>query len=225
MSYAPASLQLTPADLDVLNDRFESAPAETVIAWAVEAFGDGLVLTTSLSEALLVDLVLGVCPTVPVVFVDTGYHFPETLETLGEVRRRYHPQLVVVSSDAPKLDLWQTDPDACCAQRKVQPLDAALADRTAWFSGLRRVDSVERAGTPVLQRDRRGLVKINPIATWSDERVEAYSREHRVVRNPLLDQGYPSVGCWPCTRAVAPGEDRRAGRWAGQDKTECGLHL
>lgn len=225
MSYAPAPLQLTDADLDVLNERFETASADTVIAWAVEAFGDGLVLTTSLSDALLVDLVLAVCPTVPVVFVDTGYHFPETLETLGEVRRRYHPQLVVVSSDAPALDLWRTDPDACCAQRKVQPLDTALAGRTAWFSGLRRADSAERAATPVLQRDRRGLVKINPIVTWSDEQAEAYSRRHRVVRNPLLDQGYPSVGCWPCTRAVAPGEDRRAGRWAGQGKTECGLHL
>ncbi len=225
MSYAPAPLQFTDADLAELNARFESSSATAVIAWAVEAFGDGLVLTTSLSDTLLVDLVLGVCPTVPVVFVDTGYHFPETLDTLGELRRRYHPQLLVVSSDAPATDLWRTDPDGCCAQRKVQPLDAALSGRSAWLSGLRRVDSAERAATPVLQRDRRGLVKVNPIVTWTDEQVDAYHRDHAVVRNALLDQGFPSVGCWPCTRAVTAGEDRRAGRWADQAKTECGLHL
>jgi phosphoadenosine phosphosulfate reductase len=164
-------------------------------------------------------------PSIEVVFLDTQYHFPETLATVETVRRKYDPRLRVLRPDRPLDDLWRTDTDACCAVRKVAQLDEALAGKRAWLSGLRRADSADRVDTPILDRDRRGLVKVNPLATWSDADIDGYIADHDVPVNPLLGQGYPSVGCWPCTRAVAPGEDRRAGRWSGSDKTECGLHL
>ena len=127
--------------------------------------------------------------------------------------------------DVPRDDLWRTDTDACCAVRKVAQLDAALAGKEAWLSGLRRDDSPDRADTPVVQRDGRGLVNVNPIVTWTDDDVALYIELHDVPVNPLVARGYPSVGCWPCTQAVAEGDDKRAGRWAGSAKTECGLHL
>jgi phosphoadenosine phosphosulfate reductase len=116
------------------------------------------------------------------------------------------------------------DPDACCAARKVKPLEDVLRRKAAWMSGLRRAESPERADAPIVARDRRGLVKVNPLATWSDLDTSGYVADHDIVMNPLLEQGFPSIGCWPCTRAVAPGEDLRAGRWTGFSKTECGLH-
>ena len=122
-------------------------------------------------------------------------------------------------------ELWRTDTDACCQARKVDPLARHMAERAAWLTGLRRAESDSRRDAAIVQRDGRGLVKVNPLATWTDEQVDAYILEHDVPVNPLLFDGYPSIGCWPCTRRVEPGEDARAGRWAGSDKTECGLHL
>jgi phosphoadenosine phosphosulfate reductase len=166
-----------------------------------------------------------VAPGTEVVFLDTQYHFPETLATLDVVRQRYPVKLHVRRPDIPRDDLWRTDTDACCAVRKVAQLDAALAGKEAWLSGLRRDDSPDRAGTPLVERDRRGLVKVNPIADWTDADVALYIELHDVPVNPLVARGYPSVGCWPCTQPVAEGDDKRAGRWAGSTKTECGLHL
>jgi phosphoadenosine phosphosulfate reductase len=203
----------------------EGAPAEDVVAWAVERFGPALCLTASMTDAVLIDVATRVEPAIQIVFIDTQYHFPETLDTVEAVRRRYHPNLVVLQPDRPADDLWRTDPDACCAARKVVPLERALAGKSAWLSGLRRADGPSRAATPVVERDRRGLVKVNPLAAWSDEQVDSYVRARDVPVNPLVARGYPSIGCWPCTRPVAPGEDPRAGRWAGSGKTECGLHL
>jgi phosphoadenosine phosphosulfate reductase len=220
-----SSVQLTDEQLAERSAAFESRPAQEVIRWAADTFGDALCLTTSLTDALLVDLALSVEPTIEVVFLDTQYHFPETLQTLQTVRERYRPNLTVLRPDIPLDDRWKTDTDACCAVRKVAQLERALEGKQAWLSGLRRADSPTRASTPIVERDRRGLVKVNPIATWSDLDVDAYLREHDVPVNPLVARGFPSVGCWPCTRAVAEGEDPRAGRWAGTDKTECGLHL
>ncbi|MCU1343968.1 MAG: phosphoadenylylsulfate reductase (thioredoxin) [Acidimicrobiia bacterium] len=216
---------LTDAELDELSTSFESRPAADVVAWAVANFGQELCLTTSLTDAVLVDVALSVDPTVEVVFIDTGFHFPETMDILEQVRRRYSPNLRVLRSSKPLDDLWRRDTDACCAVRKVAQLDEALDGKRAWMSGLRRADAPNRASTPIIQRDRRGLVKINPLATWSDEYVDSYIAERNVPVNPLVAQGFPSVGCWPCTRAIAEGEDPRAGRWAGTSKTECGLHL
>jgi len=216
---------LTDADLSARSAAFERAPAEEIVGWAAETFGDRLCLTTSLTDAVLLDLAARVAPGIEVVFLDTQYHFAETLATLDAVRERYPVRLNVRRPDRPLDDLWRTDTDACCHARKVVPLDEALAGKSAWLSGLRRADSAERADTPIVARDRRGLVKVNPIATWSDDDVARYIQLHDVPVNPLVARGYPSIGCWPCTQAVAVGAGARAGRWAGTDKTECGLHL
>jgi phosphoadenosine phosphosulfate reductase len=218
---------VTPRDDIDLAERsaaFERSSAEEIVRWAADTFGDGLCLTTSLTDAVLVDLAARVAPGVEVIFLDTQYHFPETLATLETVRTRYPVRVNVRRPDRPLDDLWRTDPEGCCDVRKVVPLDEALAGKTAWMSGLRRADSVERASTPIVERDRRGLVKVNPIATWTDDDVALYIQLHDIPVNPLVHRGYPSVGCWPCTRAVAEGDDKRAGRWAGTAKTECGLH-
>ena len=215
---------LSDHDLAAVSASLEGAPAEDVVRWAADTFGERLCLTTSLTDAVLVDLVARVAPGTEVVFLDTQYHFPETLATLDVVRERYPVKLQVRRPDVPRDDLWRTDTDACCAVRKVAQLDAALAGKEAWLSGLRRDDSPDRADTPVVQRDGRGLVNVNPIVTWTDDDVALYIELHDVPVNPLVARGYPSVGCWPCTQAVAEGDDKRAGRWAGSAKTECGLH-
>jgi phosphoadenosine phosphosulfate reductase len=216
---------LTDAELAAVSASFERAPAEDIVRWAAHTFGDGLCLTTSLTDAVLVDLAARVAPGIEVVFLDTQYHFDETLATLDIVRERYPVKLAVRHPGVPRDDLWRTNTDACCAARKVAPLEAALAGKEAWMSGLRRDDSPERATTPIVARDRRGLVKVNPIAAWTDNDVALYIALHDVPVNPLVAMGYPSVGCWPCTQAVAAGDDKRSGRWAGTGKTECGLHL
>lgn len=216
---------LTDDELTAVSASLEHATAEEIVRWAAERFGDRLCLTTSLTDAVLVDLVARVAPSTEVVFLDTQYHFPETLATLDVVRERYPVRVTVRRPDVPMDDLWRTDTDACCGVRKVEQLELALAGKEAWLSGLRRDDSPERAATPIVARDRRGLVKVNPIATWTDDDVALYIELHDVPVNPLVAQGYPSVGCWPCTQAVADGDDKRAGRWAGSAKSECGLHL
>lgn len=224
---APGELSTAEAEATAAEgaSALEGRPAAEVVAWAVERFGSRLCLTASMTDAVLIDVATRVDPGIEIVFLDTQYHFPETLATVESVRRRYHPNLVVTRPDLPLDDLWRRDTDACCAARKVAPLEAALAGKAAWLSGLRRVDSPDRATTPVVDVDRRGLVKVNPLVDWTDDDVEAYIAANDVPVNPLVAQGFPSVGCWPCTRAVAPGEDRRAGRWASSGKSECGLHL
>jgi phosphoadenosine phosphosulfate reductase len=127
--------------------------------------------------------------------------------------------------DLPVDDLWRTDPDACCAARKVAPLERALSDKDAWMSGLRRADGPSRRATPIVARDLRGLVKVNPLANWTDDDVNAYIERFDIPVNPLVDRGYPSIGCWPCTRQADDSDDPRSGRWVGTTKTECGLHL
>ena len=167
-------------------------------------------------------------PDVPVYFIDTGFHFPETLQTLDRVRRRYPDlRLISVGPGSGAEPLYRTgDLDGCCAANKVGPFDAVLAGTRAWFTGLRRADAPSRADTrPVHWDERRGLVKVNPIISWTDDDVDDYIVENDVIVNPLLFDGYASIGCAPCTERVAPGDDRRAGRWAGSAKTECGLHL
>jgi phosphoadenosine phosphosulfate reductase len=227
MATAEDELTFGDGDLATALDAavLEDLSAEDIVAWAAATYGDGLCLTTSLTDALLIDLAARVAPGIEVIFLDTQYHFPETLETLEVVRARYPIRLTVLRPDLPMDDLWRTDTDACCAVRKVAQLDRALAGKTAWLSGLRRADSPSRATTPIVERDRRGLVKVNPIAAWTDENVADYLERHDVPVNPLQAKGYPSIGCWPCTSAVAEGDDPRSGRWRGLAKTECGLHL
>lgn len=216
------------ADLD--DPRRQAAAA---LRWAVETFGEGFVVASSMADAVLVHLASSVAPGVEVLFLDTGYHFAETLGTRDAVATAYPvevstvlPLLSVEQQDARfGPDLWARDPDACCAIRKVEPLERALSGYAAWASGMRRDEAVTRRAIDVVGWDaRRGLVKLNPLAAWTEDDVARYADEHGVLVNPLRQIGYASIGCEPCTRPVAPGEDGRAGRWAGTGKVECGLH-
>ena len=211
----------------------EGAPAEDVLAWAASTFGPSFAVASSMQDAVLPHLASRVLPGVDVLFVDTGYHFAETIGTRDAIAATLRvrvltltPTRTVVEQDAehgPRLH--DRDPDLCCALRKVAPLDAALASYDAWATGIRRVEAPTRAGTPVVLYDRgRGKVRVAPLAAWTDDDVRAYVLEHGVLLNPLLEDGYPSVGCAPCTRRPAPGADPRSGRWAGLAKTECGIN-
>ncbi len=226
-----------PGELRELADRagtdLADAPAEEIIAWAAETFGERFCVTSSFADAVLVHLVSRVIPGVDVVFLDTGLHFTETLDIRDRVARDMNvnvrsvrPELTVGRQDAeygPRL--FQRDPDSCCALRKVEPLAAALEPYQAWATGLRRDESPSRAGTKVVDFDaNRSMVKIAPIAAWRQSDVDSYIARHNIPVNELIRQGYASVGCWPCTRRTAPGEDPRAGRWPLFDKVECGIH-
>jgi phosphoadenosine phosphosulfate reductase len=212
----------------------EGATAQDVLRWAVDVFGDGFVIASSMGDGLLAHLAAGVAPGVDVLFLDTGYHFAETLGTRDAVAQVYDvtvrtvlPLLTVGQQDARYGErLHERDPDACCALRKVEPLARGLAPYTAWASGIRRDEATTRRDIGVVEWDaKRSMVKVNPVATWTAADVDAYLAEHGVLVNPLAFDGYPSIGCAPCTRRVAPGEDPRSGRWAGSGKTECGLHV
>ncbi|HUS61074.1 MAG TPA: phosphoadenylyl-sulfate reductase [Acidimicrobiales bacterium] len=211
------------AELARLSADFEGAPASAIVRWAVDSFHPHLCITASMTDAVLIDLAVAVEPAIEVVFIDTGYHFPETLETVETVRRRYGLNLRIMTVAPHDEALWQADPENCCSAVKVGQLDRALAGKAAWMSGLRRTEAATRAGAPIVARDLRGLVKVNPLATWTDLDVAGYIRDHDVPVNPLVEQGFPSIGCMPCTKPADP-DDPRGGRWAGRDKAECGLH-
>ncbi|WP_333768493.1 phosphoadenylyl-sulfate reductase [Streptomyces sp. IBSBF 2435] len=211
----------------------EEASALDILRWAAGTFGPRWCVTSSMEDAVVAHLASRTLPGVDVVFLDTGYHFPETIGTRDAVAAvmdvnviTLTPRQSVAEQDAqygPKLH--DRDPDRCCALRKVAPLEEGLSGYDAWATGLRRDESPTRANTPVVSWDaRRQKVKIAPIARWTQADVEAYVAEHGVLTNPLLTDGYASVGCAPCTRRVLEGEDARAGRWAGLGKTECGIH-
>ncbi len=211
----------------------EDADALTVLGWAGRAFGKQLAVTAAMGDTLLAHLASRAVPGVDVLFVDTGYHFAETLGTADAVKHSYPVRMLsitptqsVAEHQAEHGQLYRTDPDLCCALRKVAPLNEALTGYRAWATGLRREESPTRASTPVVAWDaRREVVKLAPIATWTEQDVQDYLDGHpEVISNPLQQLGYRSIGCAPCTRAVAPGEDARSGRWAGSAKTECGIH-
>jgi phosphoadenosine phosphosulfate reductase len=216
---------LSDAALAHYSAAFEDQPATAIISWATRSFGTGLVLLTSMTDAVLVDLATRVQPDIEVAFIDTRYHFAETLETVEAVRRRYSLDLRILTCTEPAVPAWQADPLNCCSAAKVAQLDRVLASKVAWMSGLRRTEASTRADAPIVSRDRRGKIKINPLATWTDEDVAGYVADHQVPVNPLLTQGYLSIGCQPCTRPVEAGADQRSGRWAHSAKTECGIHL
>ena len=197
-----------------------------VLRWAGRTFGDDLVVTASFGDATLVHLVSQALPGADIVLLDTGYLFAETEWFAEQLRERFGLRLRTVRPDPDaEPDLWQTDPDACCRMRKVEPLERVLAGKAAWITGLRRSDTETRRMTPIVHEDLlRGVTKINPIANWTSDDVAAHRRRHALPEHPLADRGYSSIGCWPCTRP-ADSDDERSGRWAGQDKTECGLHL
>lgn len=214
----------TDAELAELSAEFERLPATKIIQWAVDSFAPHLALTASMTDAVLIDLAVKVFPAIEVVFIDTGYHFPETLETVERVRRHYGLNLRMMTVAHHDEALWQVDPENCCSAVKVGQLDRALMGKAAWMSGLRRAEADSRVTAPIVARDLRGLIKVNPLALWSDEDVAGYIADHDIIVNPLLDQGYPSIGCQPCTQLPTDPDDPRSGRWAGRSKTECGLH-
>ncbi len=228
---------LSPDELRALAEQagrdLEGAHPAEILRWAAERFGRDLVVASSMGDEVLVDLAAKAVPGIDVIFLDTGYHFAETIGTrdyyadFTDVRlRTVLPLLTVEQQDAahgPRLH--ERDPNLCCALRKVEPLERGLAPYSAWVTGMRREDAPTRSDIPVVGWDaKRGKVKLNPIAAWTQDDVDAYVAEHHVVLNPLREAGYASIGCAPCTRPVAAGEDARAGRWAGTNKTECGLH-
>ncbi|WP_051105228.1 phosphoadenylyl-sulfate reductase [Catelliglobosispora koreensis] len=211
----------------------EGSSAEKIIEWAAGTFGEKFCVTSSFADAVLAHVASRVVPGIEVVFLDTGLHFPETLRVRDQVTRSIPvtvrsvqpPQTVGQQDGEFGPRLFSRDPDACCAMRKVKPLEDALSGYDAWAAGLRRDESPTRARTPVVHWEyARSKVKVNPLAAWTESDVDAYIARHNVPVNQLLKQGYGSVGCWPCTRRTLPGEDARAGRWAMFDKTECGLH-
>jgi phosphoadenosine phosphosulfate reductase len=212
---------LSAADVDAANASLERATPTEIVEWAHRRFGARLVLTASFADTTLIDLATAVAPDVEVIFLDTGFHFPETLNTVRRAMERYALNLTVLRPDPSAADVWAAGSEACCEARKVAPLEQYLPGRAdAWLSGLRRADSPARETAPIVSIDRRGLAKINPMANMSDAEYAAYQATHDVLVNTLAYDGYASIGCWPCTE---PASDR-SGRWAGTGKSECGLH-
>ncbi|ROP27322.1 phosphoadenylyl-sulfate reductase [Pseudokineococcus lusitanus] len=207
--------------------------ALAVLRWVSEELGDGVAVASSMANAVLPHLAARARPGVDVLFLETGYHFPETLRTRDDVRASMDVTVVDVTAPLTVAEqdarygarLHDRDPGLCCAMRKVEPLRAQLAGYDAWVTGVRREETSTRTGAPVVSFDEKhGLVKVNPIAGWSWDDLVGYAEEHGVLLNPLLLDGFPSIGCAPCTARVAPGADPRSGRWAGLGKTECGIH-
>lgn len=201
--------------------------AHRVLQWAHRRFGDGLCVTASFGDAVLAHVASEAVPGVEITLLDTGYLFAETEWFAEDLRQRFGIDITIVRPAAGlPANVWQTDTDACCAARKVDPMNRALLGRSAWASGLRRSDSASRSTAPFVHDDLlRGVVKINPLAAWTDAHVVTYLAAYDLPDHPLAGRGFPSIGCWPCTRPVDDGDDQRAGRWADSDKTECGLHL
>lgn len=215
------------------NAKLAGASAASIADWAVATFGKKVIVAASMQDTILPHMFSQRLPGAHVLFLETGYHFTETLQTRDEAAERF--PITVINATAAKTvaeqdaefgkDLFARDPNLCCFMRKVEPLARSLAGYDAWVTGARRVDAVTRAELPVVTWDEgHGLVKINPLAAWSDMDVEVYQVANSLPRNPLVARGYPSIGCEPCTNKVAPGEDPRSGRWSGQEKTECGIH-
>lgn len=213
----------------------EGATPQEILGWALAEFHPRLCIASSMGDAVLIDMASKIQPDVPVVFLDTGYHFAETIGTRDAVATVYPevqlltitPLRTVSEQDAEHgARLHERNPDLCCALRKVEPLARALSPYIAWASGIRRDEAESRAEIKVVDWDaKRSMVKVNPLAAWTEDDVQRYIADFGVLVNPLLYDGYPSIGCAPCTRRVAEGEDPRAGRWAGTGKTECGLHV
>ena len=225
---------MTPDTIDRLNAQFDGAAPETIIAWAADRFMPRLAATSSFQtqSVALLHLISVVRPDLPVIFLDTGYHFPETLAyrdqlvaQLGLTLRIARPAASPAETARRHGDaLYRRDPDLCCYINKVEPMQRALADLDAWISGIRRDQTAARAAVRTVEGLPDGRLKINPLAAWTREDLWRYIHAHDLPSHPLFSQGYLSVGCAPCTSPVTRGDDERAGRWAGTGKTECGLH-
>ena len=210
------------------------ASADDILRWATRTFGERICVTSSMTDAVIIHMASAIAPGIDVVFLDTGYHFAETIGTRDAVAAVYPVNLVNVTPSRTVAEqdaelgprLYGRNPDLCCYLRKVEPLERTLQRYDAWITGVRRDETVERRDAHVVEWDgRREMVKVNPIAGWSQKQVDDYIVDNGILVNPLVYDGYPSIGCATCTLKVAPGENPRSGRWAGTGKTECGIHL
>ncbi len=222
-------------ELQVWAYRLEAKSPMDVLVTAVENYAGGLVLASSFGaeDVVLIDMLHKLAPTIPVFYLDTNKHFQETYDTRDLLQERYGTTFIQVLP-AMTLEeqarehgdkLWEREPNRCCDIRKVEPLKRVLSQYQAWITGIRREQSLTRAHAKKVEWDEKfHLVKFNPLADWTDAQVWEYIHAQGVPYNPLHDRNYPSIGCSVCTRAVLPGQDPRSGRWAGHEKTECGLH-
>jgi phosphoadenosine phosphosulfate reductase len=230
------SIELLPSvDLVEANEKLVNARPQEILRWAVETFATKLTMATAFGPegCAILHMLSEIDTNVRVFNLDTGYQFAETLELRERIARRYgiEVEYIRAESTVPEYEasnggpIFATDPDRCCRDRKILPLRRAVEGYDAWISAIRADQSAHRAKADVVGWDSKfGLVKINPLLKWTKRDVWAFVVTNNVPYNPLHDQGYPSIGCWPCTKPVHQGEDERAGRWAGQAKTECGLH-
>ncbi|PZQ58144.1 MAG: phosphoadenylyl-sulfate reductase [Phenylobacterium zucineum] len=234
MSVAYDSIDRTAAAAIRLDAELRRAHPRTILEAAVESFGDRLALVSSFGaeSAVLLDIASKVKPDIAVLFLDTGMLFGQTLDYRKSLAARLgltnvrdlRPAYQDLATTDPQAKLWQTDTDACCEIRKVIPLDKALGEFDAWITGRKRFHGGDRLNLPVVEQ-ADGKVKFNPLANWGKADLDAYAAEHDLPSHPLVAQGFPSIGCWPCTQPAEEGEDARAGRWKGMDKTECGIHV
>jgi phosphoadenosine phosphosulfate reductase len=221
-------------DLAAINERFEHATPQEILSWTSDEFAPDAVLTMSFQHegVVIAHMLRKVAPDTPIFFIDTGYHFPETLAYRDELIARFGFPVRNLTSAMPRAefiakygdDLYARDPDLCCKINKVDPLQLALVGVRAWINGRRRDQAVTRRRMPIVERLQGGMVKVNPLAQWTSRDTYRYLTQHEIPTHPLFEQGYTSIGCAPCTRPVLAGEDERAGRWAGTGKVECGLH-
>jgi phosphoadenosine phosphosulfate reductase len=221
-------------NLAAVNAEFEKANPETILAWACDRFRPDVMLTCSFQHdgVILAHMLRTIAPEVPVVFINTGFHFPETLAYRDDLVARYGLNLVELHPIVPReefarrhgLDLYARNPDLCCHINKVEPLRRYLPGMRAWINGRRRDQAATRHAIPVVEQYQGDLYKINPLASWTSRDTFYYMERHDIPLHPLFAQGYASIGCAPCTRPVLADENEREGRWAGQSKTECGLH-
>jgi len=223
-------------DFETLNQEFEDASPQEILTWAWETFGEKLALVTSFQPTGIVTLHMlqEIAPDIHVLTLDTGLLFPETYALIDKIEHEWNLNLTRVSpaqsvsqqAETHGPDLWAHNPDLCCHLRKTVPLGDSLVGFDAWLTGLRRDQYQGRKSTPIISEDRKyGKVKLSPLATWTEDMIWTYIHAHELPYNPLHDLNYLSIGCFPCTRAVEPGEDSRSGRWSGMAKTECGIHL
>ncbi|MCP4544787.1 MAG: phosphoadenylyl-sulfate reductase [Chloroflexi bacterium] len=221
-------------DISILNERLEQMSASEILAWAWETFGPHGIASSSFQtqSVPLLHLISQVCPEMPVIFIDTGFHFLETLAFRDELQARYGLNIVVMHPTIGKGELlakyggglYRQDPDLCCHINKVEPMQRALSGARAWISGVRRDQTAHRKNLRVIEPQSSGLLKIHPMINWTKGQLGEYTNRYMLPFHPLFIVGYLSIGCAPCTRPVSVGQDERSGRWAGTEKNECGLH-
>ena len=229
-----ASSEGSSIDLEETNAQLEGCAPQEILAWATERFAPDVVLTCSFQHdgVVLAHMLSSIAPWVPIVFLETGFHFPQTLAYRDEIVARYGLNLREMRAAMPReefarvhgLDLYMRDPDLCCRIHKVEPLRAALEGMRCWINGRRRDQTAARHSIGVVERYEGGIHKVNPLATWTAADTYRYMQKHSIPEHPLFEKGYASIGCAPCTRPILTGEDERAGRWSGTGKTECGIH-